>query len=122
MTGVRARWLLLLALGIVLASAPLLCADEAAPADDQAIAASLAKMLQAARSVISNNQPLINDPSIGDKGLSGKVVLARTLEVYRTNTGTDPLAGDQMPMRSPGFRPSANSPAANASTRSASSR
>src|ERR1700733_12366125 len=95
MTGVRARWLLLLALGIVLASAPLLCADEAAPADDQAIAASLAKMLQAARSVISNNQPLINDPSIGDKGLSGKVVLARTLEVYRTNTGTDPLAGDQ---------------------------
>ncbi|HSZ89698.1 MAG TPA: DUF3365 domain-containing protein [Acetobacteraceae bacterium] len=95
MTGVRARWLLPLALGFVLASAPLLCADEAAPADDQAIAASLAKMLQAARSVISNNQPLINDPSIGDKGLSGKVVLARTLEVYRTNTGTDPLAGDQ---------------------------
>ncbi len=95
MTGLRARRLLLLALGMVLASAPLLCADEAAPADDQAIAASLAKMLQAARSVISNNQPLINDPSIGDKGLSGKVVLARTLEVYRTNTGTDPLTGDQ---------------------------
>ena len=53
MTGVRARWLLLLALGIVLASAPLLCADEAAPADDQAIAASLAKMLQAARSAVT---------------------------------------------------------------------
>jgi hypothetical protein len=45
--------------------------------------------------VISNNQPLINDPSIGDKGLSGKVVLARTLEVYHTNTGQDPLSGDQ---------------------------
>ena len=32
------------------------------------------------------------------------------------------LFGDQMPMRSPGFSPSATSPAANASTFSASSR
>src|ERR1700733_2426138 len=89
MTGCRAPWSWLLAPGIVLAAMPRPSADETGPVDDQAIAASLAKMLQAARSVISNNQPLINDPSIGDKGLSGQVVLARTIEVYRNGTGTD---------------------------------
>jgi hypothetical protein len=52
-------------------------------------------MLRAARSVISSNQPLINDPSIGDKGLSGKVVLAHTLEAYSKGPGIDPLASDQ---------------------------
>ena len=32
-----------------------------------------------------------------DKGLTGKVVLERTLEAYRAATGTDPLAGDPEP-------------------------
>jgi Protein of unknown function (DUF3365) len=62
--------------------------------DAEAIANSLATMLQAARSVISDSQPLINDPSLKDKGLTGEVVLERTLEAYRAATGTDPLAGD----------------------------
>ena len=63
--------------------------------DVEAIANSLATMLQAARSVISDGQPPINDPSLGNKGLTGKVVLERTLEAYRAATGTDPLAGDR---------------------------
>lgn len=93
-----ARWPSLLAVGalaVALVAAPLPGRAQSVPPDDQAVAANLANMLRAARSVISTNQPLINDPSIGDKGLTGKVVLAKTLAVYSKGTGTDPLAGDQ---------------------------
>ncbi len=62
--------------------------------EDQAIATSLAQMLRAARAVISANQTLINDPSVGDKGLTGAVVLERTLKGYRDATGTDPATID----------------------------
>ena len=61
----------------------------APPDDDAAIAQSLAQMLRAGRSVVSANQTLINNPEIGDKGLSGAVVLAKTLAAYKTATGTD---------------------------------
>ena len=63
--------------------------------DDEAIAESLAKMLQAARSVISDSQPTINDPALGDKGLTGEVVLARAVATYKATTGKDPSASDQ---------------------------
>jgi len=62
----------------------------AAPDDDATIARSLADMLRAARQVISNNQARINDPNLGDKGLSGHVVLEQAVEIYKKNTGTDP--------------------------------
>ena len=80
---------------IVLASAsfsmvPLL----AAPDDDATIARSLADMLRAARQVISNNQARINDPNLGDKGLSGQVVVEQAIEIYKKNTGTDPASID----------------------------
>jgi len=58
--------------------------------DDAAIAKSLADMLRAARQVISNNQARINDPTLGDKGLSGRVVLEQAIEIYSKNTGTNP--------------------------------
>ena len=65
----------------------------ATPADnDLAIAQDLAQMLRAARTVVSVNQPLINNPDIGDKGLSGAVVLAKTLAGYKAATGTDATA------------------------------
>ena len=54
------------------------------------IALSLAKMLQAGRTVISSNQDLINDPDRGDKGLTGDVVLAAATENYKQATGLDP--------------------------------
>jgi hypothetical protein len=63
-----------------------------APADDRAIALSLAEMLRAARTVISANQDLINDPSLGEKGLDPDIVLADAVEIYEERTGVDPLA------------------------------
>jgi hypothetical protein len=62
--------------------------------EDQVVAVSLAQMLRAARTVISSNQALINDPAIGDKGLTGRVVLDQTLKIYRDATGTDPASID----------------------------
>ena len=62
--------------------------------DPAAIAASLAEMLRAARSVVSNHQELINDPKRGDKGLTGDRVVAEAVAAYRKTTGVDPLALD----------------------------
>lgn len=59
-------------------------------AADLEIALDLARMLQSARSVIAENQKLINDASIGDKGLSGDIVLARALEKFRKAKGPKP--------------------------------
>jgi hypothetical protein len=58
------------------------------------IAVSLAKLLQAGRSVISSNQALINDPSRGDKGLTGEVVLAAAVEKFRKSAGINPASID----------------------------
>jgi hypothetical protein len=80
----------LLICGLNLSVTPL----RAAPDDDAAIATSLADMLRAGRQVISNNQSLINDPNIGDKGLSGQVVLQQAIEIYKKATGIDPSSID----------------------------
>jgi len=61
---------------------------------DIATALSLARLLQAARSVISANQALINNPDIGDKGLTGEVVLASAIKKYKKSNHADPLAID----------------------------
>jgi hypothetical protein len=67
----------------------------AAPSDDDAVIAhSLADMLRAGRTVISNNQGKINDPNLGDKGLGGKAVLAEAVKIYQANTGVDPATID----------------------------
>jgi Protein of unknown function (DUF3365) len=79
-----------LAVTLALFSGPL----RAGPDDDAVIAKSLADMLRAARQVISNNQDRINDPNLGDKGLSGQVVLRQAVEIYKANTGTDPATID----------------------------
>ena len=70
-------------------------AATADPAEDQAIAASLATMLRAARAVISANQSRINDPAVGPKGLDGKTVLAAALAGYQKISGTDPQMIDK---------------------------
>jgi hypothetical protein len=62
--------------------------------DDALIARDLADMLRAARQVISSNQGRINDPDIGDKGLTGHVVLEQAIEIFKKTTGTDPAAVD----------------------------
>jgi hypothetical protein len=79
--------LLLLVAGLVPCSGS---GAPAAAADDIVIAQSLAEMLRDARTVISNQQGLINDPNLGDKHLSGAAVLRQAVEIYSKNTGLDP--------------------------------
>jgi hypothetical protein len=63
----------------------------AAPTDDDAvIAQGLATMLRAGSTVISNDQDLINNPQLGDKKLSGAVVLEQARKIFQATTGTDP--------------------------------
>src|ERR1700760_2742610 len=73
------------------ASAP---ADTAENDKDEAIAQSLAEMVRDARTVISNNEDLINNPAIGDKHLTGKKVVDDAIVLYRKNTGIDPQSID----------------------------
>jgi hypothetical protein len=68
----------------------------ASPADDDmAVASQLAEMLRSSRTVISQYQDLINDPTKEDKQLTPERVLAETVEIYRKQTGRDPEAMDQ---------------------------
>src|SRR5260370_12142390 len=62
--------------------------------DDMAIARSLAEMLRDARTVISNQQDLINDPNLGDKHLTGQHVLDQAVQIYSKTTGADPTKID----------------------------
>jgi hypothetical protein len=62
----------------------------AAGQDDLDVALGLAGMLQAARSVIGANQGLINDPAIGDKGLTGDAVLDEAIKNFTKATGIKP--------------------------------
>ena len=62
--------------------------------EDVETALSLANLLRSARAVISANQDLINDPAIGDKGLTSAVVLDKAFERYQEKTGNDPRSVD----------------------------
>ena len=88
-------WLAIIAAASMVVAVPLLSgrtqADEKGEIE---LAMSLAKMLQAGRSVVSLNQDLINDPERSDKGLTGEVVLAAAIEEYKKETSQDPLALD----------------------------
>jgi hypothetical protein len=66
----------------------------ASDSEDLAIAKSLADMLFAGEAVISKEQDRINDPKLGDKGLSGATLIEHTREIYRTTTGVDPATVD----------------------------
>lgn len=51
------------------------------------IAYSLAILLRGAHEVISDAQPLINDPSLGDKGLTSEYVVRETIFFFEIDTG-----------------------------------
>lgn len=51
------------------------------------IAYSLAILLRGSRAVISDAQPLINDPSLGDKGLTSEYVIRETIFYFEIDTG-----------------------------------
>ena len=82
------------ALCIVMAIGTHVPAFSQTPEDDAKIAKSLATMLRAARTIISQNQDRINDPAVGYKGLDGKTVLAQSAKIYQTATQVDPLTID----------------------------
>ncbi len=68
--------LLLLAFALILSTCSVSAQDSE---EDMQIALSLANTLRAARTVIANSQPLINDASIDDKGLTGEKVVEETI-------------------------------------------
>ncbi|WP_206040760.1 Tll0287-like domain-containing protein [Roseobacter ponti] len=57
----------------------------------------LASVLRAGRSVVSNNQALINDPDVADKGLNGEAFYAMVVESYLEKYGQHPLSDDLEP-------------------------
>ena len=83
-----------LALFLIALTVPASFAQQPSAEEDAKLAQSLAEMLRDARAIISNNQSRINDPEIGDKGLTAKVVLDQAVETYKKNTGVDPVTID----------------------------
>lgn len=100
--GMRARWRRLrsagparfwLAMALLLGCTALPLASLAASnAEDLAIARDLATLLRSARTVISVKQALINDPAIGDKGITGVSVMREAARNFRKATGRTPDA------------------------------
>jgi len=78
---------------LALGGAPAALAQTVSAADE-AIAQSLAEMLRDARAIISDNQSRINDPELGDKGLTADVVLTQAMETYKKNMAVDPTTID----------------------------
>ena len=94
LAGPTAAMLILLVL-IVAGLAPSPALGDAPSADkDAVIAQNLSEMLRDARTVISDNEALINDPALGDKNLTGQKVLADAIKRYQRTTGADPTTID----------------------------
>ncbi len=62
--------------------------QSAIAATDEEVAVSLATLLRASRAVISKNQKHINDPAVGDKGLSSAMVVKTAKDNYKAATGS----------------------------------
>lgn len=88
------RLIIAIVLGLGFAAGQVAAAGDA----DREIGNRLADMLRAGRSVVSANQPLINDPGVGDKGFTGKKLIREAEAIYTRRTGT-PLIGDDLSER-----------------------
>lgn len=64
------------------------------PEVEAALGNHLAELLRAGRSVISSHQDLINDPSLGDKGIDGDSVVGEAIEIYTERNGRPPITED----------------------------
>lgn len=56
--------------------------------DDKEMATKLANLLRAGRSVVSANQPLINNPEIGEKNFTGDKLVKEAEAIYNERTGS----------------------------------
>lgn len=74
---------------IAVATALYLPTAGSAAETDEEIALSVATLLRSARAIISDKQAHINDPNVGDKGLSSDVVMKVTRENYKKAAGKD---------------------------------
>lgn len=77
--------------GIAMASLMMVGNVSATESDSQnaELANELTTLFRSARGVVSKNQKHINDAELGDKGLSGPVVVAKAKENYKKATGRD---------------------------------
>ncbi len=79
-----------IAVGLGLAASQMSAASES----DTEIANRLADMLRAGRNVVSASQSLINDPAVGDKGITGEKLVQDAERIYAERTGSPLLSGD----------------------------
>ncbi|MDP3090371.1 MAG: DUF3365 domain-containing protein [Nitrospira sp.] len=87
---VHRPWLSLITLAIVVGIAPVQASPpEQLRAEAEETARLLAKLLQAGRLVIEQNQALIDDVHKGDKGFTPEVFERQMYEVFRQRTGID---------------------------------
>lgn len=70
----------------------------AAQSDDMILGEHLAALLRAGRAVISMHQDVINDPTLGDKGIDGESVVSESIAAYTEKVGAPPLS-DEIPDR-----------------------
>ncbi len=63
-------------------------------AADEDVAKEMSVLFSSGRAVISDNQDKINNAELGDKGLTGDVVITAAKEKYKANTGKDVDAAD----------------------------
>ena len=85
----------LIAFILLVSSAVVHAQDTAAtPEGEEALGERLATLLRAVRSVVSEHQDRINDPSIGDKGIDGDSVVAETVAIYTERIGAPPVSED----------------------------
>ncbi len=66
----------------------------AAYAGEEDTAKEMAALFSSGRAVISDNQDQINNADLGDKGLTGDVVVAKAKEKYKEKMGKDVDAND----------------------------
>tara|TARA_R110002167_G_scaffold91032_1_gene244795 strand:+ start:48 stop:776 length:729 start_codon:yes stop_codon:yes gene_type:complete len=83
-----------MALLIILPMMIFAVAPARAETGDLDVALGLATMLRSARTVVAVNQTHINDPAVGNKGLSGEAVLKLAIANFAKATGTDPTTVD----------------------------
>lgn len=88
----RASRLVTLAACAVMGACAVALGAAATDQDDMAIASNLAELLRSARTVVSQYQDLINDPTKNDKQLTPDRVIAESVAIYRKQTGADPEA------------------------------
>lgn len=84
----KSAWLCALIIGLVLSGSFNLTSLSAATLEENKdTALEITKLFRSARGVVSKHQSRINDPNVGDKGLSPDKVVAEAKVNYRSATG-----------------------------------